>query len=131
MKEELRWVLFPGGGNENWVRFTSGKKDHDFEGERTEDPEETERRKGVEICEPTMWQGTWIFSTVNFKDSHFNIKSQQRERPVFAMYNNEVFCTFKMLTSQVWWYTPFIPALGRLRQENHEFKTSLGHIVRY
>jgi hypothetical protein len=25
-----------------------------------------------------------------------------------------------------WWFTPIIPALGRLRQEGHEFEFSLG-----
>jgi hypothetical protein len=30
----------------------------------------------------------------------------------------------------VWWYTSAIPALGRLRQEDHEFKASLGFTVR-
>ena len=40
-----------------------------------------------------------------------------------------------MSTSQVWWYTLVIPALGRLRQENQgqswlntEFKTSLDYM---
>jgi hypothetical protein len=32
--------------------------------------------------------------------------------------------------SWVWWYTSVIPALGRLRQENHEFQGSLGYIAR-
>jgi hypothetical protein len=32
--------------------------------------------------------------------------------------------------SQAWWYIPVIPALGRLRQEYHEFETSLGYRVR-
>jgi hypothetical protein len=31
---------------------------------------------------------------------------------------------------ELWWRTPEIPALGRLRQEAHEFKASLGYIVR-
>jgi hypothetical protein len=30
----------------------------------------------------------------------------------------------------VWWYTPVIPALGRIRQENHEFEGSLVYTVR-
>jgi hypothetical protein len=30
----------------------------------------------------------------------------------------------------VWWDTPAISALERLRQEDHEFKTSLGYIAR-
>jgi hypothetical protein len=30
----------------------------------------------------------------------------------------------------VWWCTPTIPALRRLRQEDPEFKTSLGYILR-
>jgi hypothetical protein len=28
------------------------------------------------------------------------------------------------------WHTPVTPALGRLRQEDHEFKASLGYILR-
>jgi hypothetical protein len=32
--------------------------------------------------------------------------------------------------SQVWWYMSVIPALGRLRQEDHEFSVSLDYIVR-
>jgi hypothetical protein len=30
----------------------------------------------------------------------------------------------------VWWCTPVIPALRRLRQEDCEFKANLGYIVR-
>jgi hypothetical protein len=30
----------------------------------------------------------------------------------------------------VWWCTPVIPALGKLRQEDHEFEASLDYIVR-
>jgi hypothetical protein len=30
----------------------------------------------------------------------------------------------------VWWLTFVIPALGRLRQEEHKFKARLGYIVR-
>jgi hypothetical protein len=32
--------------------------------------------------------------------------------------------------SQAWWCTPVIPALGRLRQEDHKFQTSLGYTMR-
>jgi hypothetical protein len=32
--------------------------------------------------------------------------------------------------SWAWWSTPGIPALGRLRQEDHAFKASLGYILR-
>jgi hypothetical protein len=36
---------------------------------------------------------------------------------------------FKIGTGgRAWWYTAVIPALGRLRQEDHEFKASLGHM---
>jgi hypothetical protein len=31
---------------------------------------------------------------------------------------------------QVLWYRPVIPALGRKRQEDHEFQASLGYTVR-
>jgi hypothetical protein len=31
---------------------------------------------------------------------------------------------------QAWWCSAIIPAFGRLRQENHEFKGSLNYIVR-
>jgi hypothetical protein len=30
--------------------------------------------------------------------------------------------------SHAWWCMPVIPALGKLRQENHEFKVSLSYI---
>jgi hypothetical protein len=30
----------------------------------------------------------------------------------------------------VWWYTPIIPALGRLRQEDQKFEGSLGYTER-
>jgi hypothetical protein len=30
---------------------------------------------------------------------------------------------------QAWWYIPIMPDLWRLKQKNHEFKSSLGHIV--
>jgi hypothetical protein len=30
----------------------------------------------------------------------------------------------------MWWHTPKIPAFRRLRQEDHEFKTSLGYTAR-
>jgi hypothetical protein len=32
--------------------------------------------------------------------------------------------------SEKWWCLPVIPALGRLRQEDNEFKSSLGYILR-
>jgi hypothetical protein len=32
--------------------------------------------------------------------------------------------------SLAWWFTPVIPALGRLRQEDGKFRTRLGHIWR-
>jgi hypothetical protein len=32
--------------------------------------------------------------------------------------------TYKFQPSQVWWHTPVIPALRRLRLEDHEFEAS-------
>jgi hypothetical protein len=32
--------------------------------------------------------------------------------------------------SWVWWFTPVLLALGRLKQEDHEFNASLGYIGR-
>jgi hypothetical protein len=31
----------------------------------------------------------------------------------------------------MWYCVPVIPALGRLKQKNHEFETSLGYIASY
>jgi hypothetical protein len=36
---------------------------------------------------------------------------------------------FKILTGLVWWHIPIIPALGKQRQEDYEFKTLLGYLV--
>jgi hypothetical protein len=36
----------------------------------------------------------------------------------------------RKLQSQAWWCTPVIPALRRLRQEDHEFEVDLSIIVR-
>jgi hypothetical protein len=36
----------------------------------------------------------------------------------------------KKLESQAWWHTPVIPALRRLREEEHEFEVRLGYIIR-
>jgi hypothetical protein len=36
---------------------------------------------------------------------------------------------FFLKGNQAWWCTPVIPALRRLRQEDHEFKASLGYIT--
>jgi hypothetical protein len=33
------------------------------------------------------------------------------------------------LYNHVWWCTPIIPALERLRQKDHKFKASLGYIA--
>jgi hypothetical protein len=37
----------------------------------------------------------------------------------------------KPLKYWVWWSTPVIPALGRLRLEDWEFQASLGYIYSY
>jgi hypothetical protein len=43
--------------------------------------------------------------------------------------NNEDYLEVKKyLSCQAWWLMPVIPALGRLRQEDHEFKASLGYL---
>jgi predicted glycosyl hydrolase (DUF1957 family) len=36
----------------------------------------------------------------------------------------------KFFLSWAWWYIPVIPALGRLRQEDHQFEVNLGFTVR-
>jgi hypothetical protein len=36
----------------------------------------------------------------------------------------------KRIFSWAWWYSPVIPALGRGKQKDLEFKTSLGYMVR-
>jgi hypothetical protein len=33
------------------------------------------------------------------------------------------------MACQAWWFTPVIPALRRLRQEDRKLETSLGYIV--
>jgi hypothetical protein len=35
-----------------------------------------------------------------------------------------------VMESRVWWCTPVIPALGRLRREGHEFQASPGYRTR-
>jgi hypothetical protein len=39
-------------------------------------------------------------------------------------------CAEKKKRSQACWHMPVIPTLGRLRQEDHKFKASLGYIAR-
>jgi hypothetical protein len=34
------------------------------------------------------------------------------------------------ISQQRWWLSSIIPALGRLKQEDHEFEASLNYIVR-
>jgi hypothetical protein len=36
----------------------------------------------------------------------------------------------KLCTSWAWWYASIISALGKLRQEDHKFETSLGYVER-
>jgi hypothetical protein len=47
------------------------------------------------------------------------------------VYIQEYHTAIKILIfSQAWWYTPIIPALRRLRQqEDHKFETRLGYII--
>jgi hypothetical protein len=37
---------------------------------------------------------------------------------------------FSRYTHQAWWDTPVIPALRRLRQEDHKFEVNLDYIAR-
>jgi hypothetical protein len=41
-----------------------------------------------------------------------------------------VLCMRKSCTSWAWWCMPIILALKKLRQEDHEFKASLGDLAR-
>jgi hypothetical protein len=40
-----------------------------------------------------------------------------------------LFCSKLCSAAWAWWRTPVIPALGRLRQEDHEFEACLGDIA--
>jgi hypothetical protein len=46
----------------------------------------------------------------------------KRLDPIFLLKSGE--------TSWAWWFTPVIPGLGRLKQEDHKFKVSLDYKVR-
>jgi hypothetical protein len=35
----------------------------------------------------------------------------------------------RQVCCQAWWYTSVISALGRLRQEDHQFEANLGYIA--
>jgi hypothetical protein len=35
------------------------------------------------------------------------------------------------MKSQAWWYTCVIPAFGRLKQDDHEFKDNLGYLMSF
>jgi hypothetical protein len=48
----------------------------------------------------------------------------------FALKSSLFLFTFKIVSCLAWWYTPLIPALGKLRQDSHEFQASLGYIAR-
>jgi hypothetical protein len=50
------------------------------------------------------------------KQNHFSKDSKSRTR--------------RRQISQTQWHTPIITALGKLKQEIHKFKASLGYIVR-
>jgi hypothetical protein len=69
-----------------------------------------------------------IFNDVKSKNSHFadltlHFSLKQNSARHFLNQPCE-----KMLQNQVW-YIPAMPALGKLRQEDCEFKASLGYIV--
>jgi hypothetical protein len=51
--------------------------------------------------------------------------------PVCSVFTYGIKCAGrKLVLGQVWWLTPVIPALGRLRQEGSEFEASLSYIAR-
>jgi hypothetical protein len=49
---------------------------------------------------------------------------------VHEMKNTPCLMTVIKKTKQAWRCTSVIPALGRLKQEDHEFKVKLGYILR-
>jgi hypothetical protein len=63
------------------------------------------------------------------KYSKPKLSSRKATGLVLVTYRNEI-CENSKLGCQVWWHTPVIPALRRLRQEDCKFKVCLGFIVR-
>jgi hypothetical protein len=51
------------------------------------------------------------------------------QRRVFKFTKKKNVLKDTQLYNHVWWCTPIIPALERLRQKDHEFKASLGYIA--
>lgn len=49
--------------------------------------------------------------------------------PLLLIFNN-IFICVRVKSCWVWWHTPVIPALEKLRQEDHKLEASLGYRAR-
>jgi hypothetical protein len=49
---------------------------------------------------------------------------------LILVWNLQNYFLYKLIICQVYWHKPVTLSVRRLRQENHEFKASLGYIVR-
>jgi hypothetical protein len=56
--------------------------------------------------------------------------SLQMYHPPWVLSHRVRIPRIKWYLNQAWWVMPVIQALGRLRQEDHEFKASLVYVVR-
>jgi hypothetical protein len=74
--------------------------------------------------EPDLMRGLWAVTVpVSQKDK---VRGPQ-SHAVLAFWDNQL---LKRKGSGVWWCTTVVPALGRLRKEDHKFEASLGYTVR-